>query len=98
MGMGVPGLGGGKYVCNAGAVDEMMADFYRRRSVAASDAGRAHDADAGRRAILEVPPQVLGAEHRTGQRVANGNSQRRSVPLAFLHDIEMRIEGRGLEH
>ena len=42
--------------------------------------------------------QFFSAEHRAGQRIADADGERRDVGLALLHDIEMRIKGRGLEH
>ncbi len=32
------------------------------------------------------------------KRVADADGQRRNIGLAFLHHVEMRVEGRGLEH
>src|SRR4029077_6912564 len=69
----------------------------RRRGVAAADAGRAYDTNAGAARALEVFEQLLSPEHRAGQRVADADGQRRDIRLAFLNDIEMRVEGRGLE-
>ena len=40
--------------------------------------------------------QILRARHRAGERVADAHRDRRGRDLAFLHDIEMRVEGRDL--
>ena len=48
--------------------------------------------------VLQFMQQLFRAEHRAGQRIADADGQRRDVRLAFLHDVEMRVEGRGLEH
>ncbi len=75
-----------------------MADLGRRRGIAAADAGRAHHTNAGARLVLQFVQQRFSSQHRAGERIADANGQRRDVGLAFLHDVEMRIEGRGLEH
>ena len=98
MRMGLAGLRGGEHIRNGGMIDEVMADLGRRRGIAAADAGRAHHADAGAGCVLQFMQQFFRAQHRAGQRVADANGQRRDVGLAFLHDVEMRVEGRGLEH
>ena len=46
---------------------------------------------AGRRA-----EQMLRAGHRAGKRIAHPHRDRRRRDLAFLHDVEMRVEGRDL--
>ncbi len=51
-----------------------------------------------RRSLCNFLQQLFRAEHRAGQGVADADGQRRDVRLAFLHDVEMRVEGRGLEH
>ena len=79
-------------------IDEVMADLGRRRGVAAADAGRAHHANAGTGLVLQFVQQLFRAQHGAGQRIADANGQRRDVGLAFLHHVEMRVEGRGLEH
>ena len=40
--------------------------------------------------------QLLGARHRAGQRIAHAHGDRRRRRLAFLHHVEMRVEGRDL--
>ena len=40
--------------------------------------------------------QLLGARHRAGQRVAHPHGDRRRRRLAFLHHVEMGVEGRDL--
>ena len=47
---------------------------------------------------LQFVQQLFGAQHRAGQRIADANGQRRDIGLALLHHVEMRVEGRGLEH
>src|ERR1700732_2040302 len=42
--------------------------------------------------------QLLRAQHRTGERVADANGQGRNIRFALLHHIEMGVERRGLEH
>ena len=42
--------------------------------------------------------QFFRAQHGAGQGIADPDGQRRDVGLALLHHVEMRIEGRGLEH
>jgi len=79
-------------------IDEIVADFRGRRGVAAPDAGRTHDANAGARCALQILKQFFAAKHRASEGVADADGQRRNVRLAFLHDVEMRVEGRGLEH
>ena len=75
-----------------------MADLGRRRGVAAADAGRAHHADARAGTRLQFVQQLFRAQHGAGERVADANGERRDVGLALLHHVEMRVEGRGLEH
>jgi hypothetical protein len=48
--------------------------------------------------VLQLVQQLFRAQHRASQGIADANGQRRNVRLTFLHDIEMRVEGRGLEH
>jgi len=98
MRMGLAGLRGGEHARNGGVIDKVMTDLSRWRRVAAADAGCAHDADAGACFVLQLMQQLFRAQHGAGKRIANANRQRRNVRLAFLHDVEMRIEGRGLEH
>ena len=62
------------------------------------DAGRAHHADAGAGCVLQFLQQLFRAQHGAGQRIADPDGQRRDIGLAFLHHVEMRVEGRGLEH
>ena len=53
---------------------------------------------AGASLVLQLMQQLFRAHHGAGQRVADANGQRRDIRLAFLHHVEMRVEGRGLEH
>ena len=75
-----------------------MADLRHRGHVAQPDAGRTHHANAGADAALQFMQQFLRAQHRAGQGIADPNGQRRDIGLALFHHVEMRIEGRGLEH
>ena len=77
---------------------KMVADFSDRRHIAQADAGRAHDANAGTFGLLQLQQQLFRTQHGAGQRIADANGQRRDIGLAFLHHIEMGVEGRGLEH
>ena len=75
-----------------------MADLGHRRDIAQPDAGRAHHANAGAGRCLQFMQQFFRAQHGAGQGIADADGQRRDVGLALLHHIEMRVEGRGLEH
>ena len=44
----------------------------------------------------QVAQQMLGARHRAGERVADPHRDRRRRRLAFLHHVEMGVEGRDL--
>jgi hypothetical protein len=98
MGVGVAGLGRRQHAGNTGMIDKVMADLGRRRGVAAADAGRAHHANAGAGAGLQFMQQFFPTQHGAGQGIADTNGQRRDTGLALLHHVEMRVEGRGLEH
>ena len=98
MRVGVAALRCRQHAGDAGVIDEVMADLGRGRGVAAADAGRAHHANAGTSGVLQSMQQFFRAQHRAGQGIANANGQRRDVGLALLHHVEMRVEGRGLEH
>ena len=76
----------------------VMTDLGHRGHIAQADAGRAHHADAGTGTVLQFLQQLLRALHRAGERIADADGERRDVGLAFLHHVEMRVEGRGLEH
>src|ERR1700736_87176 len=41
--------------------------------------------------------QLLRAQHRTGERVADANGQGRDIRFDFLTHIEMEVERRGLK-
>ena len=73
-----------------------MADRADRRAVARAHARRAHDADLAPELAGKIAEQVLGAAHRAGQRIAHPHRDRRRRRLAFLHHVEMRVEGRDL--
>src|SRR6185312_2430119 len=75
-----------------------VSDFGDRGTVAEPDAGRAHHANARASLVLQFVQQLFRAQHGAGERIANPNGQRRDIRLAFLHHVEMRVEGRGLEH
>ena len=98
MGVGLAGLRGGEHVRHRRIIDEVMAYFGGRRGIAAADAGRAHHANAGAGAVLQFVQQLFRTHHGAGQRIADPNGQRRDIRCAFLHHVEMRVEGRGLEH
>ena len=53
MRVSVAGLCGCKHACNAGVIDEIVADLSGRRGIAASDTRRAHDPNAWAGAILD---------------------------------------------
>jgi len=89
--------GGEDFGCGR-AQNVAMTDFGNRCAVAEADAGRTHDPDRGTALVLQFLQQFFGAEHRAGQRIADADGERRDVGLALLHDVEMRIKGRGLEH
>ena len=44
----------------------------------------------------QLAQQLLRARHRAGERVAHAHRDRRRRRLAFLHHVEMRVEGRDL--
>ena len=48
--------------------------------------------------VLQLLQQFFRAQHGAGQGIADADGQRRDIRLAFLHHVEMRVEGRGLEH
>ena len=73
-----------------------MADGADRRAVAGAHAGRAHDAHIGAELRRKIAQQMLGARHRAGERIAHPHRDRRRRRLAFLHHVEMRVEGRDL--
>ena len=97
MRMGIARLCRRKHARHCGIVDKVMADLGHRRCVAAADAGRAHDADAGAGLVLQLVQQLLRPHHGAGEGIADADGQRRNVRLALLHHVEMRVEGRGLE-
>ena len=94
----IAALRGRKNACRAGVIDEMMADLDGWGRIAASDAGRANNANARPGGVLELMQQFFCAKHRAGQGIAHADRQRRDVRLAFLHHVEMRIEGGRLKH
>src|SRR6478736_2435273 len=75
-----------------------MSDLGHRRAVTKADTGRTHHANAGASFALQIMKQLFASEHRAGEGVADTNGDRRDIGLALLHDIEMGVEGRGLEH
>ncbi len=96
-GHGVQHGGGG------GVVQEMMPNLGHRRLVAQADAGGAHDARSRAQPVREFQRaqlgiQRLGAEHGAGHAVAHADDQGRQARLTLFGDIEMRVEGRRLEH
>ena len=69
-----------------------------RRAVAGAHAGRAHDADVGAEPVRQVLQEMLGARHGAGERIAHAHGDGGRRRLAFLHHVEMGIEGRDLVH
>ena len=81
-------LGGGEHLD--------MADRADRRAVARTHARRAHDANLGPELAGKIAQQPFRALHRARQRIAHPHRHRRRRLLAFLHHVEMRVEGRDL--
>ena len=73
-----------------------MADGADRRAVAGAHAGRAHDAHVRAEPVGQLAQEMLGARHRAGERIADAHRDARRRRLAFLHHVEMRVEGRDL--
>jgi hypothetical protein len=42
--------------------------------------------------------QLFCAQHGASQGIADTNGERRNIRFTLLHDVEMRVEGRGLKH
>ena len=90
---------GGRENLGGGCVENVaVTDLGDRRIVAEADAGRAHHADRGASLALQVLQQLFAAQHRASQGIADADSKRGDVGLALLYHVEMRVEGRGLEH
>ena len=70
----------------------------RRRLLAAADAGRRDDAHVLAEQSGQPRQQVSGTRHLAGQAVAHTHRQRRRRRVAFLHDVEVVVEARDLEH
>ena len=98
MRMGLAGLRRGEHVGHRGMIDVVMADFGGRRGVADPTQGARTTRMPGPDSSCNSLQQLFRAQHGAGQRIADANGQRRDVRLAFLHHVEMRVEGRGLEH
>ena len=80
-------------------IDEVMSDLGDRRAYRSSPTQGARTTRMpGPAPVLQFVQQLFRAQHGAGQRIADPNGQRRDVGLAFLHHVEMRVEGRGLEH
>ena len=73
-----------------------MPDRTDRRAVARAHAWRAHDAHLAPEFSGKIAQQMLRAAHGAGERVAHPHRHRRRRGLAFLHHVEMRVEGRDL--
>ncbi len=73
-----------------------VTDRADRRAVASAHAGRAHHAHIWAQLFRQFGKQPLGAKQRAGQRIADPHGNRRRRRLAFLHHIEMGVEGRHL--
>ena len=69
-----------------------------RRAVAGAHAGRAHDAHVGAKRVRQVLQEMLGARHGARERVAHPHGDGGRRRLAFLHHVEMSVEGRDLVH
>ena len=67
MRVGIAAFGGCQHTCNAGMVDEVMADLGCRCGVATPDAGRAHHANAGAGLVLQLMQQLFRAQHGAGE-------------------------------
>ena len=91
-----PGVDGGDDAFAAGARDRVLADDRRRRLLAAADAGRRDDANAGPEQLRQAGQQIAGSGDLARQAVADANGQRRRRGLAFLDDVEVVIEARDL--
>ena len=98
MCVGFATLGRGEHACSTGMIDKVMTYLGGGRGIAAADARRTHHANPRAGAILQLMQQFFRAQHRARQGVADANGQRRDVGLTFLHHVEMRVEGGGLEH
>ncbi len=99
IGVGMRGMGGRRGDALSGRVHHLrMADGADRRAVAGAHAGRAHDAHARPELLRQVAQQALGAHHGAGQRIAHPHGDGRRRCLAFLHHVEMGVEGRDLVH
>jgi hypothetical protein len=78
-------------------VDFAVAEACGRGGGTAAHAGRTHDADGLRVGVGgQFAKQVFRARQHAAYRFANPDCQRRGPRLAFLHDIEMVVEGRYL--
>ena len=73
-----------------------MADSADRRAVAGPHAGRANDAHVRTEAVGQLTQEMLAARHGAGKRIADTHGHRRRGRLAFLHHVEVRVEGRDL--
>ena len=71
-----------------------MADGGHRRAVAGAHARRAHHADRLAVFGLQIGQQLFATGHGAGQRIADPHGDFRRRQLAFLHDVEMSVEGR----
>ncbi len=74
-----------------------MADGHGGSLVTEAHARGAHHADRGSGGGAERGKQRLGAGHRACDAVANADRHGRYGRFTFPHDVEMSVEGRGLE-
>ena len=82
-----------------GGCDVVMTDRAGRRLGAAAHAGRTHHPHLRRiQSVAEVGKKPLPAEHGAGEAVADADGDGRGRRLAFLHDVEMGVEGGRLEN
>ena len=79
-----------------GMIDEVVADLGDRCGVTMAHAGSAHDAHLGADCRLQVSDQLFGAGEVARQVLADADRDGRRWRLAFLHHVEMGVEGRDL--
>jgi hypothetical protein len=88
--------GGGHDAFDACAHHLGMADGADRRTVAGAHARRAHDAHVGAEPVRQDAQQMLRPRHGAGERIAHAHCDGGRRCLAFLHHVEMGVEGRDL--
>ena len=98
MGMRILGLHGGFDRAAVRPMQKIVPDLDGGRLIAEPDAGRAHDAHRRPQRALQVGEQLLRAQKRASETIADADRHPRKIGLALLHDVEMRVESRRLEH